>query len=337
MNIWNKVLLGLIAVMLLPLFYFSLVALRTHEHWRSAAKKIEAQLPGLEEEIQTLKYGDPLRPDLESLQSLRIEMYKYLVNRGGLWRNCVFQRREGNEISVGVEKPDPHGIAPESILLVFDEASMPEGGCFLGEFKVKGVDKNQVTLEPTMRLSPKALERILASEQIKDKPVLWTLREIMPNDMREPFAKMDEEQLRAALPAAVVDEYLGDGKNGKERPFRDYQVLIKGLDHQWTVLLEELEEAKKHEQYMKSALADAKKQELFRQDEIAALTAKKKRMETEAKSALGYEESLAAELKSLEATIAQLAKDNQAVAAELAKMQAKMLRQVDRRATVARQ
>jgi len=335
MNIWNKVLLWLIGLALLPLLYFSLVALRTHQHWRSVANKIESQLPGLEDEIQMLKFGDPADEDSKSLQSVRIEMYKYLVNRGHIWRGCTFQRSEGSEVSVGIEKPDPHGITPHMVVLVFDEAPIEEGGCFLGEFKVNAVDKNQVTLEQTMRLTPRAIARIQASEQIKDKPVRWTLREVMPNDMREPFAKMTEEQLRAMLPAAVVDEYLTDGKNGKERLFRDYHVLVKEMDRQETVLLEEVESATRHEQYMNGALADAKKQELFRQDERAALTADLNRMKAERTATLAHEESLSRELAALEAQIKQLTADNRAVAAELAKMQSKILEQVDRRTAVA--
>jgi len=336
MNIWNKVLLGLIIVVLLPLFYFSAVALKTHKHWRAAANRIEKQLPLLEQEIDTLKFGDPDKNNGECLQSVRFELYKYLANRGRVWRDCAFQGREGNVVSVSVDKPDPHGVAPHMVVYVFDELSSQQGGCFLGEFKVNAVDKKVVTLEQTMRLTPRAMERIKAAEQAKGKPLLWTLREVLPSDTHEVFAGIKEEQLRATLPASVVDEYLTDGKEGKVRALRDYYVQLKELDRQITVLLEEVESATRDEQYMQAALADAKKQQLFRQDERAALTAQLNRMKEERKASLAYEQSLQRELADLEAQMGQLVEDNRAVAADIAQMQAKMIRQVDRRTAATR-
>ncbi|HLA85220.1 MAG TPA: hypothetical protein VJL29_10530, partial [Thermoguttaceae bacterium] len=335
MNIWNKVLLGLIAVALLPLVYFSLVALKTHEHWRSVAVKIEKQIDpndpnALPAQIEKIKYGDPADESVESLQSVRIALYKYYVNRGRIWRNCAFQGVKGDGVLVGVKAPpEALEIVPDMVLYAFDEASPAQGGCFLGEFKVSGVNKDggqvQVGLEPTMRPLPKALERINSGKGT------WTLCEVMPNDAHGVFAGMTKEQLQAILPAAVVDEYLADGKEGMERKLRDYHVLLKEIDRQETLLLQELESATRHEQYMRLALEDAKRQERFSQAERASLTAELSKSAAERKAALAHEESLDRELKELAAKAAQLIEDNHKVAEEIGAMQSKMTRQVDRR------
>ena len=342
MNIWNKVLLGLIIIVLIPLFYFSLVALKTHKTWRSVANKIEKKIegtpsqPGLVEQIETIQFGDPDKDD-ECLQSVRIALHKYYVNRGRIWRHCLFQQLsdKGDEISLVVEKPDPHGVMPHMILFAFDEATIQEGGCFIGEFKVNAVDKNVVTLEPTMRLAPKALERIKLAADTKDKEFRWTLREVMPTDIRGVFATMKEEDLRAILPEAVVDEYLAELKGGKKRQLRDYHVLFKELDRQKTILMEEHEANTRHAQYMTAAAEDAHKQMLFRQKEKAGLMAELSKVTRESKAAQAHRESLERELAELKAKIEQLIKDNRKVATEIAEMQSKMIRQVDQRSATA--
>ena len=45
--------------LVLPLLYFSLVALKTHQHWRSVANKIEARFDPLKDEMQAIEFGDP--------------------------------------------------------------------------------------------------------------------------------------------------------------------------------------------------------------------------------------------------------------------------------------
>jgi chromosome segregation ATPase len=176
-----------------------------------------------------------------------------------------------------------------------------------------------------MRLLPRADAR-LASRKGS-----WTICEVMPNDMREVFAGMTEQQLRAVVPASVVDEYLTDGRDGKQRKLRDYHVLLKELDRQETVLREDRETAKRHNDYMQAASKDAKQHQLFDQDERAALMAELDRAKKERAAAVAHEQSLQKELAALTAKISQLIEDNRATAEEIGRMQSEMIRQVDRR------
>jgi len=332
MSIWNKVLVGLIAVMLLPLFYFSAVALKTHQYWRSVANKIEDRLEQLPEEIESLRYGGPGVEEGEHLNAVRIRLHEYLVNRGRIWRNAKFQGGEGGEYRVAVEVPDPHGITLNKTLYVFEQAPEGERGYFLGEFKVNAVVDNDplITLVPTMQwMSPKAKERLESGQGS------WTLCEVMPKDMQLAFEGMTEEEMRQLLPASVVDEYLAHGKDGAQRKLRDYFVLLKELDRQRAVLVEEQEAAKRHEAYMWAAANDAKDKQLkFRSDERASLMAELDRMKVERDASLARRQAVDEELAKVEAKIVQLMADNRATAEEMAKIQAELIRQVERRAEV---
>ncbi|NLE37600.1 MAG: hypothetical protein GX621_06200 [Pirellulaceae bacterium] len=332
MNIWNKVLVGLIAVMLLPLFYFSAVALKTHQHWRSVANKIEERLPKLEQEIESLRFGGAGVEEGEHLNAVRVRLHEYLVNRGRIWRNAKFQGGEGGEYRVAVEVPNPHGITLNKTLYVFDQPREGERGCFLGEFKVNAVVEKDplITLVPTMQWMSSA-----AQERLKSGTGLWTLCEVMPKDMLIAFEGMTEEEARALLPASVVDEYLASGKEGNERKLRDYFVLLKELDRQRAVLIEEHETAKRHEAFMRAATEDATKNQLkFRSDERADLMTEQDRVKAELDAALAHRQSLEEELAQVEAKIIQLIADNRATAEEMARIQAELVRQVDRRTEV---
>lgn len=299
MNVWNKVLLGLIVVLLIPLAYFGLVALKTHKHWRDTANKIEARIPVVTKEIERIEFGDPTDPKVESLQSVRVELYKYLVNRGRVWRNCAFQQADPQkgEYRASIDKPDPHELAAGAIVYVFDEAAVKDGGCFLGEFKVGGVDKKVATLSPTMRLGPKAAARLAAGKGS------WTICEVMPND--------------------VLD--------GKQENRRDFYVLLKEVDRQETMLLDDVVTAQRHKAYMDVAIEDAKKQQLFHQEERATLLAELEKAKAERAAALAHEQTLAGRFADLKAKMDQLIQDNRATAEEIGRIQASLIRQVDRR------
>ena len=53
MSIWNKILIGLIIVALLPFFYMAARTLKTHQHWREKAQAFEEQIDK-QEELQEL-------------------------------------------------------------------------------------------------------------------------------------------------------------------------------------------------------------------------------------------------------------------------------------------
>jgi hypothetical protein len=268
------------------------------------------------------------------LESVQVELYDYLIDRGRVWRNCVFQGGKDNNYAVNIDKyannTDVEKAFPANRLLyVFDEGDANGGGCFLGEFKISQVDKDnkRIILTPTTDWMSKE-----ATARIKSNKGLWTMFEIMPKDMHIAFEDMTEEE-RKALPASIIDDYLAQGR---KRQLRDYYVLLKSLTEQRTELVHRCEVAKRNRDRMLVAEKDAtEKQLIFRQNERATLIAERDRMQAEEKAAKTYLETVQQSLATVRAKIDQLISDNRVVAKEMAKIQSELVRRVDQRTAVA--
>jgi hypothetical protein len=208
MNIWNKVLIGLIIVASCALFILSARALKTHQHWRDQIAKLEAEL-ATELESQVASVAEVRR--------LTVEMHKETVDRGRVWYGCQPQVQPATattgEIAVVTDFPDPNRIEAGTVLYVFDQLDVRAGGAYLGQFTVAalgGQNNRQLGLQPTMRMSQADLARLqpAASRQ----GALWALYEIMPVDNHDSLAGLEPDLLKAVLPPTSVEEYLADGQ-----------------------------------------------------------------------------------------------------------------------------
>ena len=328
MSIWNKVFVGLIIFVSLFFFYFSAQALKTHEYWRSSAKKHETKIVKLADEVEQLRYGvknDETHPGLLKRQS---EVYKALIGRGRVWYNCTPQQLvnpQTGEVRVGTDAPNPHGITDKTILAVFDERSQKDGGRYIGQFIVKGVTDRQLGLAPCRTLKPDALKRLAQSRGP------WTLCEIMPADDHGIFAGMTAEQLEQILPKSALEEYLKDGKDGFSRKLRDYQYLFDTFDRQLSMLVEVRNTAVSNRELMEAAVADAKKQVQLRQAEIASLRTELAEMRRECDIVAAHQKSLEKEIAARTKKIQTLLKTNRAIAAEIARDQLEAVKRVDAR------
>ncbi len=315
MNIWNKVLLGLIFVVSLAFFYFALQTLKVHKYWKTSVQKHEAKITQLPDEIEQLKYG---RDGQSGLKAVRTELYKYLIARSRVWRGCKPEKvinPQTGEVQIAIETEGPHGIDNRMTLFVFEETPQTEGGRYLGEFKVQAVAEKGIGLAPAMQLTAEQLARLTQTQGT------LTLCELMPADSHELMTALGEEALRKQLPPSVVDEYLNDGKEGQLRQLRDYDVLLKVYDHKRAVLTELEESVTRQKTFVETSLADAKVQVDFRKKQIDQFEQDLKRMHQERDAALAYQKSLETELASRQAKIDELIKKNRAMAASIAKMQ----------------
>ena len=330
MSIWNKVLVLLICLVAPAFFYFSARALSTHKHWRESAQKHDQRIAALETEADVLlngKKGDESQPGLRKTQ---LALYEALIGRGRVWYNCMPKKIDPKtfEIAVSTDVPAPHGITDKTVLTVFDEQDFAAGGRYLGQFVVRQVDEKnkQVVFAPVTNLDPAALQRIAKSVESK-KP--WTLCEIMPSDNHDIFAGMKPEQLAKMLPQASLDEYAKDGQDKYVRQLRDYQFLFDNLDSQHKTLIEARNAALLNKNLMDEAVADAKKQVQFRQEEIASLRKEVAEVSRERDVILAHQKSLESEIQTRVARIDTLIKQNRSLAAEIAKDQLEAVRRVD--------
>ena len=331
MSIWNKVLVGLIIVASFGLFYLGMQTLKTHKYWRESARKHEAKLEPLPMEIDRLKFGDV---EGGCLRDRRVALARQLAERGRVWHNWAPQQivnPQTGEVRIGTDAAGPYGIADKMPLFVFEAKGAKDGGRFLGEFRVKGIAEGakQIVLEPVMTMTPDDLARL---QQSKGP---WTLCELMPTDSHTVFAGLDEKQLRGILPARTVEQFISDGKDGKTRKLRDYGILIEEFDRQRAVLVEKQNTAARHKQALEAAVADAKQQVQFRQNELAALKTELAALARERDVALAHEKALEKEITDRRTRIAQLINENRAAADEIAKTQFEAVERIERQAAVA--
>ncbi len=342
MSIWNKILIGFIFLGSAAFFYMAARTLKTHEHWRVSVRQHEEKVAEvLAENIELVDGGEGEEARL-GIDRTRLELHKLMIDRGRVWYNCEPGQVDAatGALSLTTDLPDPHQITEKAVLAIVEESDFEGGGRYLGQFKVTEVAEKQLGMEPTMKMTPKALKRLSGS----GGP--WTLYEIMPVDNHETFAELDEEERRALLPETSVADYMKDGqpaeaddpperlaKDGKTylRMLRDYEVLFRQYHRQRSIMIDLIEATRRDGQYIAAALADAKEQVQFRQKEIALLKTDLAEISRERDAVAAHHKILKEKLATLNESVALAMKTNSAMAGEIAKIQLEASRIIDER------
>jgi len=345
MSIWNKVLLGVICVALLPFFYLAGRALKTHQHWSTAAEKFQARIKQVKAENEKLFEGEEVAEGQfqPGIRQLRQELHKLQVDSRRTWRHCSPRLKIGEadgtaEIVVTIEGATPHGIAEKTVLYAFEEVDTAQKGNYLGEFRVTGATDKQVTIVPTFRLTPREIAKL------KTAKIPWTITELMPQDGRLAYATRTDEQKRSMLPPGTVAEYLKDGKpaaaddpreqvvDGKYvRPLRDYLVLFNSERERNILLRDSIEASTRDKALTVDALAEGRKQEESCKRDIAAETAERAEAFRQRDIVAGWLKTVQDTLSAVLADVEQLIQKNQAMAGQIAKFQMEAARLIDQR------
>lgn len=220
--------------------YLTAMTLKTHQSWKTIAATRQKELDA-EEAIQlklkegALAEGAALE---KGIRQLKQELYEAQVKRGGVYYNVNLKSTpdpaNGN-VTVIIDKPEPHGLLDRVVLFVFDEAPFdaPAGqphGQYLGEFKVTKVTdmSKEVELTPNMPPTPAKLAELAANRGP------WTMYLTMPIDHPTAFAHMDDATKRRFLAnLSNVDEYLKS-----DRVLRDYEFAY----HEYQLKYPQLQE-----------------------------------------------------------------------------------------------
>lgn len=314
----------------------------------------------------------PDEPDgMPSIGVLAHRMRLEARARGRVWRNAVpvgEVDQQSGEVRVGfpVATPEPSGgdefaepaaeAAPVagrldldigSVVYVFEAAS-EERAEYLGEFKVTDVDPEGRTalLDP---LSQLALDQHSGSRLLSSRGP-WTVYETMPADKEGALAGLEEEQLRAALPEATVEEYLRDGtaavaddpearrvpldadgqpilpgsdtepvSYGYRRLRRDYSYLLSDLEQRHTELYALIESAKVEVARLEEALAGAEKQGDFRRQQLRKLQSDLTNVERDRDAIKNHLETLDMQIERAEQLLQETLRENAQLADRLAK------------------
>lgn len=341
MNIWGKVFVGLILATSLPFFYLAARTLKTHQYWKEEARSYVQPLEDTLAENELLMDGDPAAAGAGGagqgrlgIRQLTVAMHDVLVDRGRAWKGCIPSEIVGQTgaATVQVESPDPHQIQSNVVLYVFEERPILEGGGYLGEYKVAGVNGKEVSLVPTMTLSQRELDRI------KNTQGTWAFYERMPADRYTMFSGLDRGQLDALMPgvpAEVREEYLKHGQpaapddppdrvaDGKyQRQLRDYALLFHDLHRQAWARRDEIAAATTDKEFADRARDDTQRQVQLRQAEIDdVLKPELKESLAERDTIQAHHLALDAELAAVQAEVAKALAANQKLAEEWTALQ----------------
>lgn len=381
MSIWNKVLIGLNIVAAAAMLVLGARALRTHQYWRQIAATLEEKI--LEQERRERQLmgnlsGEELLQAQESgeaivgIRQLEVQLHKWLLRRGPAWYGCAPQQVDPQTGTVSVVTPfADHRIQLQSVLYVFDQRHIRQGGSYLGQFTVTGIggQENRVLqLAPTVKLSRPALQRLQQSAQTNG--TAWALYQRMPPDGHDLFVNLNDEQLKSMLPPETAAEFLLDGKlttveqvksqglRGKVyavdpqgnlllqdgrpvevetgrgmffRRLRDYETLFRVASVETVRLTDRLAVANRNKQYLQAVADDVARQHQFRQQEVDQLKAEKATLTAERDLVAAYRQALEKALGQYQAAITQLVESNRKAAGQIAKIQLDAIRLMDER------
>jgi len=341
------------------MWYLGMRALATHRAWRTAAKRLQSELAQLEAERERLIHGDGTTKGIRQLQ---VELAKYTSQRGRVWNGCrpvrVDVRQDPQaglvvQVSVVVDRLGLAGLQEvqelpvDSLVYLFDERDIQQGGVYLGAFRVAAVTPRQqdqpamVQLESVLHLTDRELRRIQSAMQAAQQGGTgWTICELLPKDDHEIFAGLNPEALAQILPKKVVDEYIRDGKpsdpnNPNSPPFfrklRDYESAIRYLHLKRSELMDQVAARTADKGRLEAAVADSQREAKARDQEVAQLQEVLKRAEFERDLAVNH-------LKAVEDTLARvtvardaLIQQNRVTAAEIAQAQEKARQLIEQR------
>ena len=345
MSIWNKILIWLIALALLPFFYMSARTLKTHQYWRVLARQYEDKIKQVQDDNMRLVEGvqkDGEQTEL-GIRQARIELHKFLIDRGRIWDNWDAKIKVGREkgdaeIRLTTDQENPHGIAKESVVYAFEKSDVQEKGRYLGEFKVAAEADKQLTLVPTARLTPREIERLSAAKKT------WTIYEVMPRDRHHVFAGLSEADQKVMLPAATLPQYLKDGKpaakddpeenvvDGKYvRPLRDYQVLFRADRVNYTEMVDLFEATTRDKEFADAALAEGKLQEEAAKRYVAEAKVELAKFARERDAVAALFNTLNGKVAAMKKIVDEKIETAKAMAGQLARLQWEAVQRIDRR------
>lgn len=347
MSIWNKILVGLICLAAPFLFYLSARMLKMSANWSGEAVRLQEQIKQVDKDNDRLINGVE-KPDgtfEPGIRQLRVELHKIMVDRRRTWSKCVPIVKLGAdgtaEITVTINEPDPHGIAEKTVLYAFEEADTRQKGRYLGEYSVTKTAGKQVTLVPTTKLTARETDKLDKASKAKTS---WRLYELMPQDNREIFALLSDEDKRSLLPASSVMEYIKDGKPAAEddprnrvvdgkyvRPLLDYSVIFNTEHEKQTLLRDSIEAVTRDKKLVEDALALGRQQEEACKRDIAAATEDRTKFFGQRDVVAAHLKVLQEKVAAMQAAVERYIERNRAMAGQIAKYQLEAARLIDQR------
>ncbi|HZZ72617.1 MAG TPA: hypothetical protein VFE24_10205 [Pirellulales bacterium] len=309
--------------------YLSMRALKTDKEWRNKVRELENTYAKEEATRQALLAGAENADHAKELgiQQLKAEINRVTLGRGRVWRKAKVAGTMNGDLSIELEGTDPHGLAPKSVVQVFDDKDLDKGGedyvGYLGEFKVKGVTDKRIDLTPSTPPGPKDAVRLSNATTV-------SLYEMMPIDNADAYVDGVSDAMRTGLlgklPAATQAEFAK-----KDRPLNDYTYSFDNLRRQLIEVRAASDETFREIGALKLANTQANESIAEEKAEKTALAADLVGFQRESAAIGAYLEKLKAHGVDLQTKLVATFRANQTMAAEITAASAKALEQINRR------
>ncbi len=357
-NVANATLLFFVFWVALEFLYVSTHVLKLHDEYRSEANEIRKSLDKVRAETKLLEFGSEDAGDEDAgVRELRHALHRLTLDRGRVWSDCEVdpQLDENGNVTVHIESPDPHGIEVGKLLYAFEQGPAAEDNVFLSLGRVVAVGAGTVTAVPLRPTTPEQLVEYL----IRGKK--WRLYESLPVDRHDLLTSLSEEDLRAGIPEASIDEYLKDGKEASEdepderriglkadgmqalpaerdqvvkwlyvRRLRDFAFRFDSLYAEQTMMQSDIDREDSHIEAMKDSLAQAEATFKDREEERGKLTQDFQKFQTEAERVGQHLAALEQQRGKLEAMIGDIRARTVGLAVQLARWQKDATERIDR-------
>ncbi|MBI1249434.1 hypothetical protein GC197_16535 [bacterium] len=214
--------------------------LKTETSWKKLAEQREKELLAAQQKVEELKYGRWIDPETgrlktaekltDSLAGAKAELKRIMYDRGRVWRNVQHgPPNNNNQISLVLPAVQPpvaaaggaapatptqRNLVPDDIVYVFGQIDNPNNisndppflipGYFVGEYVVRTIQGNNLTIEPTTKID-------VAQQNVINLQNSWVLYDKMPVDDNLIYSEMIEDgQLDLSLRTAA--QWIGLGQ-----------------------------------------------------------------------------------------------------------------------------
>ncbi len=326
--IYQTVLVAFIVIIAVVFFYLGARTLATHKAWGEKVAQLQNEIRTQEQQRLELVGGDqgPTGQMVTGeIPKLKQQLEVLVANRGGALYDIPVEGVKDGVATVTMSAPE-HGLVPNSVVFVFDQTPLAEGGRYLGEFKVSGVTEKSpaVQLTPNLPLTPAQAQRLATAKGP------WTLYSTMPTDDAKMFADLDEPTRQALLPAESLAEYAK-----ADRPLRDYETFFHDDYVQQSLLNDTIAKITSNIQRTEAAVEETQREIAYRDTEKGNLQSDLSNFQRELKAIAAYEKTLTAKLAELRTSLKDTYLKDRQMAAELTTNQFRAAEEINERTATA--
>ncbi|GAA4434116.1 hypothetical protein [Bremerella cremea] len=206
--------------------------LKTETSWKKLAEQREKELAQATMQVEMLQYGRAINPmsghvetaakPVDSIVGAEAELKRAMYDRGRVWRNVSRGAINGKQINLilppiqtnaaapaaggaaaaPAAAPGQRSLAPDDIVYAFGQMDYPNDpsiavpAFFIGEFVVRTIQDNNVTVEPTTKLDG-------GQQSVLNIQTPWMLYDKMPVDEHKLFADMGNDEVAALIIGAA--------------------------------------------------------------------------------------------------------------------------------------